>query len=534
MGGDTSSVSAIPLPQWASIMTKIPDDPALVGKISAGYSASLALDLLEAFAQPFKRVIEDVRIDHGECRRQLTIDWLLPKLADALPDHDLVKDQAFLGKFAELSPNLVVPVLSLRREFMMTDFSVRGPSGEQFYICGQDESIRHAQRLLRTLWQWVDDAATQSPNVKREILDKAREDYLRLPSMPSGAARDTASAMAKLLAAADVALDPELLKRVLLFGRYMARYHIIWAHLPHQPGDGVRLTLSYRTRFAADYPPVRDDVKGLGRFRLKRRIVNGVRRTLGQEPARFAVPVWMSASCRSYHFQMSAPPAMYVVSQGFVLARNLHQRDDEQQAAFSDYYKVNGAYVGENDESGGPVAHLYARDLPATADNQLYACVGVRERPPGSTALVMWLALLAAGFLWFYNAIWESLTSSDTSGIDHASLSVALLGTASAWFLHAFRGEAKPRFPLVSRVGLVFVGASTLYSLLAILVHRVTCSADSEPVCSSAMSVAFSQTGLQVVAVLVSGVVCLLFWRWITFHREYRRLQMSSIERYTH
>jgi hypothetical protein len=314
----------------------------------------------------------------------------------------------------------------------------------------------------------------------------------------------------------------------------VAKHHIIWLSLPCRPGDSVRLTVTFSTRFAADYAPRRGGVRGLGNYHLYRRSVDWARRAAGQEPYRFAVPVWMSSLCRSYHFQMPAPPAMYFVAQRFVLENNLHQSVEAQESAFKEHCNVNGAHVGGMDEAGGPVAHLYARDLPAVADNKLYAYARVRERPPGSTALVMWLATLTAGFLWLYYFIWKWLVASDTKGIDLASLSVTLLGVASIWFSRAFREDVRSRVPLVSKLGLLMVGGSTLYSLVTILVQRVTCTAlpGEVPACPETLTGMFSRWGLFAVATMVTGVVIWLVIRRISFHSEYRRLQIAAVTRY--
>jgi hypothetical protein len=236
----------------------------------------------------------------------------------------------------------------------------------------------------------------------------------------------------------------------------------------------------------------------------------------------------MSALCRSYHFQMPAPPAMYFVSQRFTLERNLHQSDAEQQDAFTEHYRVNGAYVGGKDEAGGPVAHLYARDLPATADNRVYAYTRVRERQPGSTALAGGLAALTAGLLWFFFLTWESLVSGDTQGIDVASLVLALL---ALWFSSVFREEVETRIPLVSRFGLLLAGASLVYSLLTILLRPAACDS-SLPNCSSSTTGVFSRSGLLVCAVVVSLVVVWLLVRRYTIQREYSELQKAAVERY--
>jgi hypothetical protein len=38
----------------------------------------------------------------------------------------------------------------------MSDFLVEGSDGERLYVCGQDESVRHTELVLKTLWQWLE------------------------------------------------------------------------------------------------------------------------------------------------------------------------------------------------------------------------------------------------------------------------------------------------------------------------------------------------------------------------------------------
>lgn len=77
----------------------------------------------------------------------------------------LSKGAQFAAKFAEHSSHVVVPMLPLRRDDMMSDFSAEAARGERLYVCGQDESVRHTQWVLRALWQWVEKAAAGSVEV---------------------------------------------------------------------------------------------------------------------------------------------------------------------------------------------------------------------------------------------------------------------------------------------------------------------------------------------------------------------------------
>lgn len=111
-------------------------DDALIKKIAKAYSTALALRLVQGEEGPFARVIEHVEIDHGECRRRLVLDWHLPTLAEALPDHEKADDPDFVKAFNEANPVLVVPIHVMRRGRLMTDFTVEDPKGEHLYVCG--------------------------------------------------------------------------------------------------------------------------------------------------------------------------------------------------------------------------------------------------------------------------------------------------------------------------------------------------------------------------------------------------------------
>jgi hypothetical protein len=500
-----------------------------VHQIAAAYSTKLVFDLIEAYERPFSRVVEKVEVDHGECRRNLTIDWRLPTLEEALPDHRHVNDDRFIARFKELNPVLAVPVYLMRKGRLMNNFVAESSAGEDLYICGQDEWGERMRLMLSSIWTLVDEAPCGHGH-RPHLVTRARDEFYGLPLKSSDDAPAIVNSVVDKLKHSGVLLIPGLLERIRYIGRYVAKRHIIWLHLPCLPGDGTRLTLSYRTRFTAEYSPRRSASADPAKSHRYRRTLDRVRRIVGQEPYEFAVPLSMNSLCRSYHFHMPAPAATYFTAQRFILEKNLYHSETEQARSFRKYYRVNGAYVGGKDEAGGPVAHLYARELPATVGDQLYAYTRVRERPPGTTALVMWLCLLAAGFLWFYYMTWQRLMVSDTHGIDVAALFVALPGIASIWFSRAFRDDVRPRVPLVSRLGLVLVGFSGFYSLLAILVRRGICQEANA--CPGLLTTVFSQLLLLIFACALTGMSGWLIVRRISFHRDYQKLQNNVIDRY--
>lgn len=504
-----------------------------VQKVARAYSTRLAIALLDAVERPFARVIEDAQIDHGECRRRLTIDWHLPTLAEALPEHKFIEDTRFVAKFTELNPFLVVPVFLVRRGRLMNNFSAEDASGQRLYICDHDEAARYTQTVLGTFWTPVKAAACRPDPESRRLVDEARKEFYSLPMQVDDDASDLADSVVDKLRRSGMQLVPGVLERIRLIGRYLAKRHIIWLQLPCGPGRGTRLTLSYRTRFAAEYSVRQSWDDQPGKHRRFRRVLDGVRRIAGQEPYQFAVPLWMSAMCNSFHFQMTAPSGTYFTSQRFVLEKDLHQSEHGQVEAFKSACDDKNAYVAGMDEAGGPVAHLYARRLPGIVGNQLYAYTQVRERPPGTTAMVMWLCLGASAFLWFYWWIWQWFNdNNDSGGLDIASLFLVLpVGVVSIWFAQAFREDVKPRIPLVSRLGLVVAGAAAFYALLSVVVRRGAC-ASAKTACPAALTVGFSRPVLFTFATVLTALTAWLAVRRFKFQNEYQQLQNTVTKRY--
>lgn len=502
-----------------------------VKRVAKAYSTALAISMINGTDKPFSRIAENVEIDHGECRRRLTIDWHLPTLAEALPNNDLTNNPEFISKFNELNPTLVLPVFIGRKGRLMNNFCVEGASGEKLYLCGTDGWLERTRIMLRTFWGVVDLVPVTDAYTKGRLGELKRK-YLELPTLEAEAATERVDSIVGELNTIGVPFYPEVLGRLRYVGSYIAKRHLIWLHLTCRPGQAVRLTISYRTRFSADYLPKPKN----GRYQPRsvyQRLDEWARRAVGQEPYEFRIPLAMHSLCTSYHFTQTAPPGTFFLEQRFAHESALTIPKNHQIDSFKETIrKCDQAKVQGKNEAGGPVAHLYARNLPSTVGDQIYAYTLLRERPPGTTALVMWLTLFASIFFWFYWYIWDGLVFDDTKGIDVAALFVALPGLASIWFSRAFKDDIRPRIPLVSRIGLLSVGMSAFYALLGVVVRRGVCNAAS-PACTPIMTWVFSREVLLAAAVLLTVLTVWLFVRKRRFQTSYRQLQKNIIERYS-
>ncbi|WP_125779903.1 hypothetical protein [Amycolatopsis sp. WAC 01375] len=509
---------------------------AQVKRIAKAYSTTLALSMINGTDKPFARVAEDVEIDHGECRRRLTIDWHLPSLTEALPNNEFTINARFIQKFNELNPVLVIPIFIARKGRLMNNFCVKDPSDENLYLCGTDEWQERTRLMLRFFWELVDlvpvEQVEHGSYIEGRLADLKRR-YLELPTMDSNAATARVESVVDELKTIGVPFYPGVLGRLRYVGRYMAKRHLIWLHLTRRPGQAVRLNVSYRTRFSADYLPKPRN----GHYQPRstyRRFDEWVRRAVGQEPYEFRIPLAMHSVCASYHFTQTAPPGTFFLEQRFAQERTLTMPKSQQIDNFDETLRKfdNAGLQGKN-EAGGPVAHLYVRNLPSTVGDQIYAYTLLRERPPGTTALVMWLTLFASIFFWFYWLIWDRLVADDTKGIDVAALFVALPGLASIWFARAFKDDIRPRIPLVSRIGLLAVGMSAFYALLGVVVQRGVCNAELTNPCPSVLTSTFSHDVLFGVATSLTAITLWLIGRRFRFQKSYRQLQKKIIERYS-
>ncbi|RSM45506.1 hypothetical protein DMA12_13670 [Amycolatopsis balhimycina DSM 5908] len=515
-----------------NLLESNPPDKEQVKLIAKAYSTALAISMINGEDRPFARVSENVEVDHGECRRQLMIDWHLPTLTQALPRNDLMSNAKFIDAFNEMNPVLVVPIFIVRKGRLMNNFCVEDPSGGKLYLCGTDEWQERSRLMLRFFWGLVDLVPVEKGSYTEGRLAELKRRYLELPTMDTDAATARVEEVFGELGTIGVPFYPGVLGRLRYVGNYVAKRHLIWLHLTSRPGQAARLSVSYRTRFSADYlPKPRNGHRQPRSF--YRRADEWVRRAVGQEPYEFRIPLAMHSVCTSYHFTQTAPPGTFFLEQRFAHERTLTMPKDQQIDTFdAAIRKLDNVHVQGKNEAGGPVAHLYVRNLPSTVGDQIYAYTLLRERPPGTTALVMWLTLFASIFFWFYWLIWDRLVIDDTKGIDVAALFVALPGLASIWFSRAFKDDIRPRIPLVSRIGLLAVGMSAFYSLLGVVVQRGVCNPAAAP-CSPILTSIFSHQVLLVIAGLLTALTVWLIGRRFRFQKSYRVLQKNIIERYS-
>jgi hypothetical protein len=263
-------------------------------------------------------------------------------------------------------------------------------------------------------------------------------------------------------------------------------------------------------------------------------LLGGVKRFIGQEPNHYLIPVSRHGLASSYHFEMTIPDDCYVRSQGFVLEQDRSRSQKRQRENILKLASRTGGHIQGEDEAGAAFAHLYAYRLPSQVGNQVYASVALEERPPGTTAVVLWLAAFATMAAAVLYTVWPQVNQVDLRGIDIAALFAALPGVAAAWFSRAFQHEGRFRVPLVSRFGLAATGVSAALLVVIVLLRRGVCGGvGPNSTCSPFVDAISSRSVLLgLLAFLAALTVCLLSIR-VAMHVRYRRCQGRVFAKYS-
>lgn len=512
------------------------DSPALsaatMKNIAHAYSLRLAWNFTSLQETLYARIVERVTIGVGSCTRQVTVDWVLPTLKEALTGPLSSLSATEVDDATSRLQKIAVPIILIRKGQLLTDLSIKSEDSSPVFLCGKEVAERFTERVLTFAWTELENslvnkigqAATEQ---HRDLLAELGKRYVaafRMDMTSSDRELVSIAAEIKRIAAANETMIP--LRQMLQVARYFTRRHVFWVQLSAKPGDSIRLYYSFVTRFAPEYDPVD------GRHTILAAL-GKLRRFLGQTPSVLAIPISRSGLAQSYHFEMDIPHDCYVRRQAFVLETNLGDRPKLQDKAMEAYCSKHGSCIAGSDEAGGSFAHMYAYDLPPEVKNQMYAHVSFSERPPGATAVVLWMLLFATFASGIYYGLWDQVTASDSRGVDVGALFVALPALAVVWFASSFREETRRRVPLISRVGIGVIALATIYSLFSILVNRSICvgkTADGSilPPCPAAVENLVTSRGMLItfVVLLAASVVMILYCtiRHVTYRRHQRRI----------
>lgn len=450
----------------------------MLDRIEESYFLRLGMNLVEG--KPiYDRIIERVTLEGGYGTWEVSLDGLLPTLGEAFPSFD---DKLLDAVHARMK-TVAVPLLVLLPGQLLTGLSVTSPDDVTVRLSGHVETRRRRDQMFSFAWQLFEEGIR--PHLKPEVAD-ASEDLGSLGRRHKGCRLlDPAKAVAEAKAIAgemgrlaDVTSQPVelLIDQMVRFVEYLTRHRLLWAEVGKaRPGDRLRLSYSYITPYAHDVSS--------GPVGLVRRNLGRARSFVGQDPMTRTIPAVRVGHARSYHFETTVPPDCYVRGQSFVLsdepldgAGGRTEKGDRTEAVdWKGHVAEHGATTVGVDTAGQPFVHLYARDLPQHATRPIQARITFAERPPGTTAVVLWMLLFAtsaSGAYWF---LWEQVTRAESRGVDLAALFVALPALALIWFARALRDDVRPRLPLVSRLGMVCTGLGSVYALASVLVYRSIC-----------------------------------------------------------
>lgn len=371
---------------------------------------------------------------------------------------------------------------------------------------------------------------TRFRNDEKLILVDCGKDFVKTAELDSVAAEEKFAEVAQRVNGVNLEFktDGEGLRRALSVGRYFTKRYLFWVRVEARPGSYLRIEYSYRTRFAAEYEAKKlNNLFGL---------VSVVKKFVGQEPSYLLIPVSRHGLTDSYHFEIQVPEDSYITHQSFALESDKGKSLKKQKENFRNYAAKEGSAVEGDDEAGGSFAHLYAHKLPSRVGEQVFASIHVRERPPGTTAIVLWLSVFSAISAAILHLLWPSITRVDLRGIDLAAIFAALPGLAAAWFSRIFQNEGRYRVPMVSRAGLMLSGIGTVYLIVAVLLQRGLCGVGDEqsgrPPCPRWAEAVSSQNGLLIAMCLLSALALVLFVARVQMHVKYRNCQKVAVGKY--
>jgi hypothetical protein len=131
------------------------------------------------------------------------------------------------------------------------------------------------------------------------------------------------------------------------------------------------------------------------------------------------------------------------------------------------------------EEAGGPYGHLYAYKVPLEIGRRTIVHAKLGERPPGSTATVLWLNLLSALIALVIGLRWQDIAVNQTS---LAAVALAFPGAVALWFSHLFQAEGRAHLPFVTRGSLwASIWGSTV-TLALLLIPSLTEGDETTPV----------------------------------------------------
>jgi hypothetical protein len=506
-------------------------------RVSRIYSMRLAYSFTTLGNRIYDRVIERVKIEPGTIRRNISVDWKLPPLCQAVSG---ISDDLSTDALGEVLPQLstvVVPVTIMRRGQLLTDLSITNEDGSPVYICGKTEAESYTEAVLLFAWNGFEEEIrnqlnhAQGNGTKPDFLEGLGKSYIEIYKLDDATSNlELAKITQKLETLGVLNFTKTPISQLLQIARYFTRHYVFWAQVKSAPGQRLRLNYSFVTRFAPEYSLAENK-------KLLHAVVGKVRRFLGQNPSSYLVPISRHGGSHSYHFEASAPKDLYVQRQVFITEELVGKSVEEQDNLLTKKYSECGAEISGMDEIGGPLVHLYANKLPTEVRNQMFALVRFGERPPGTIAAVLWMLIFSTLATGIYYTLWEQIIRSESQDIDFSSLFLALPALTVVWFSRAFNDETRYRVSLLSRAFVGIVAFATLYALFTILTRRGICSGqatDHQPLspCPTWIENITSQSALLVVFILlVVATVSAIVYR-IVSHVRYQNYQRTIFNKY--
>jgi hypothetical protein len=462
----------------------------------------------------FSRVQEVLVPKRGECKREITVLWSIPTLAE-------MGDEAKGGRVK----HLILPLWIIRKGQLLTDLSISIDGKPARLISKHHSSIlteqvmlaewRRAKVHMKDLGVSPDAILYLEPLVEkcvRSVVSAKSGEARRLVAtlmMEFGQYSHWTKEISQHSPPTGLQLD-QVASRFFATLKFLSKRQILWTETSLLHGEAIMISYSYSTRWAPEY--------SISEKKWHPRATAA--RFAGQFPAQYTIPIWRDRMAHSYHVVSRAPSRCHFVEYNLVSKKVALGDESQDNTAVPP-----GLEPYAEGEVGGTNGHAYAYDAGVDRDDRSYIHARIQETPPGALAPVGTLLTIGAAVAFLLWWRWDAFADTVSKSTFLAAAAV-VIGLVGAWFARNIDIVGRDTVPMLARFGLLWMSMVTLVTLAAGM------APDDELRTGKFLWMNIRHVYGIFITCTTTIVAGRIWWMRIKLYRQYGRMQRSANVRY--